>query len=170
METRMAILKRKSEIRGMDLSGEAVEYIADSIRSNIRELEGALLSIQARAQVTQEPVTLTLVKEAIAGSAGGAARVVTLDDVVELVCEHFQVRLSDLRSKKRGRSVSEPRQVAMYLMRRVTKHSLDDVGGFFGGRDHSTVLYAVRKVQARVDDDSRFSALMDRMADRLGGR
>lgn len=170
METRMAILRRKAEIRDMHVPGEAIEYIADSIRSNIRELEGALLSIQARARVTQEHITLSLVKEALAGSASGTRKVITLDDVVGLVCDHFQVRIGDLRSKKRGRSVSEPRQVAMYLMRRVTKHSLDDVGAFFGGRDHSTVLYAVRKVQSRVDEDQRFSALMDRMADRLGGR
>ncbi|MDJ0974244.1 MAG: chromosomal replication initiator protein DnaA [Planctomycetota bacterium] len=170
METRMAIIRRKAELQHMAVPNDAVEYIADTIRNNIRELEGALLSVQAHARVTGERVTLALVKEALAGTLPGTRKVITLDDVVGMICEHYQVRIGDLRSKKRGRSVSEPRQVAMYLMRRVTKHSLDDVGGFFGGRDHSTVLYAVRKVQKRVDEDPAFSALMDRMADRLGGR
>ncbi len=168
METRMAIIHRKAELQGTRIPNDVVEYIASNFRNNIRELEGALVSVQACSQVKGTGIDLELAKEALEPAVHSGRHAVTIEKVVQLVCAHHQVKPADLRSKKRGRSVSEPRQTAMFLIRRATSHSLDEIGDFFGGRDHSTVLYAVRKMQDRVDREPRFAAAIERHLDRLG--
>ncbi len=167
-ETRMAIVRRKAEIQGIDIPNDAVEFIAANFRNNIRELEGALLASKALSEVLNLPIDLDLVKKAVGPHLG--RHTVNLDKITQVVCSHYQVKISDLRSKRRGRSVSLPRQVVMFIARLLTNLSLDEIGDHFGGRDHSTVLYAVRKVQSRCDSDPTFSATVDRMVDRLGGR
>jgi chromosomal replication initiator protein len=167
-ETRMAIVQRKAELQGIEIPTDAVEFIAANFRNNIRELEGALLAARALSEVTQVPIDLDLVKKAVSPHLG--RHTVNLDKITQVVCSQYQVKISDLRSKRRGRSVSEPRQVVMFIARLLTNLSLDEIGDHFGGRDHSTVLYAVRKVQARCDSDPHFAATVDRMVDRLGGR
>ncbi len=169
METRMAIVQHKAALHGIQVPNEVVEYIATTFRNNIRELEGALVSIRARASVTQRPVCLELAREALNGSARTNAPAVTMERILDTVCGHYQVKVSDLRSKRRGRSVSEPRQVVMYVARTLTNLSLDEIGAHFGGRDHTTVLYAVRRVADRVREDPAFAAIVNRLVDRLGG-
>ena len=168
METRMAIIRRKAELFGLSVPNDVVEFIASNFRNNIRELEGALQSVRARADVMKVPIDLAVAKEALGPTLRNGQPAVTLDKITQLVCSNYQVKVSDLRSKRRGRSVSEPRQVVMYLARRVTNLSLDEIGDHFGGRDHSTVLYAVRKVHDRVETDPSFAARVDRFLDRLG--
>jgi chromosomal replication initiator protein len=169
METRMAIVRRKAELMHIDVSNEVVEFIAANFRNNIRELEGALLSTKAYADVQGSPVSLQIASEALRQNLKPAGMGITLDRITQLICERYQVKVSDLRSKRRGRSVSEPRQVIMFIARKLTKLSLQEIGDHFGGRDHSTVLYAVRQVENRNGTDPAFAATMERMVDRLGG-
>ncbi len=169
METRMAIVRRKAELMHIEVPNDVVEFIASNFRNNIRELEGALLSTKAYADVLGAPISLKIASEALKQSLQPTGMGVTLDKITQLVCERYQVKVSELRSKRRGRSISEPRQVIMFLARKLTKLSLQEIGDHFGGRDHSTVLYAVRQIENRYGTDPAFAATLERMADRLGG-
>jgi chromosomal replication initiator protein len=166
-ETRMAIVRRKAELQGTPIPNDVAELIAANFRNNIRELEGALLSVLARARVAKAPIDMALAREALEPTLQKGRPGITLDRILEAVAGHFQVKPSDLRSKKRSRSVSSPRQVVMYLARRHTALSLEEIGDHFGGRDHSTVLYAVNKVQEQIDASPRFASEIDRLGDRL---
>ncbi len=168
METRMAIVRRKAELLGIDVPNDVVEFVAANFRNNIRELEGAILSVSARASVTNLPIDLSVAEEALEPSIHEGRPPMTLDRITETVASHYQVKISDLRSKRRSRSVSVPRQVVMYLARQTTDLSLDEIGDHFGGRDHSTVLYAVRRVKEQMEGDTRFAAEVERFRDRLG--
>lgn len=170
METRMAILQRKAEGMGIHVPMEVVEYIATHFRNNIRELEGALLSLQAHAGATGGPITSELARAALESAIHEAPATITVDEVVSLVCEQLHVTISDLQGPRRTRAISEPRQIAMYLVRQITRRSLEEIGNFFGGRDHSTVLYAIRRMEDRVQQDVEFKARMDRLIDRFGPR
>jgi chromosomal replication initiator protein len=170
METRMAIVRRKAELMGIDLPNDVVEYIATNFRNNIRELEGALLGARAHASVVGSGISLEQTKLALKGNIKPRGAGITLDGITKRVCSEYQVKDADLRSKRRARSVSEPRQVIMYLARQLTKLSLDEIGDYFGGRDHSTVLYAVRKTESRRKIEPALAATIDRLIDRLGGR
>jgi chromosomal replication initiator protein len=170
METRMAIIRRKAELMGVQVPNDVVEFVAHNFRNNIRELEGALLSLTARARVAEVPIDMALARQALEPSLHDGRPATTIEDVAEAVAAHFQVKVQDLRSKKRSRSVSLPRQVVMFIARRVTNRSLDEIGEAFGGRDHSTVLYAIRRVGEQVDTDPRFAAEVHHIQDRLGGR
>ncbi len=170
METRMAIVQRKTNLLGMAVPNDVVEFIAANFRNNIRELEGALHSVTARAGVLNVPIDLTLAQEALEPSLLGGRPPMTLDRITEAVAAHYQVKISDLRSKRRSRSVSTPRQIVMYLARETTDLSLDEIGDHFGGRDHSTVLYAIRRIRDQVESDTRFAAEVGRLRDRLGAR
>jgi len=170
METRMAIVNRKAELLEIEVPGDVVEFIAANFRNNIRELEGALLSVSARAGVIGVPIDLSVAQEALEPSIHGGRPAMTLDRITEAVAAHYQVKISDLRSKRRSRSISLPRQVIMYLARETTKLSLDEIGDHFGGRDHSTVLYACGRVKDLIEQDPGFAAEIDRLRDRLGAR
>ncbi|MFM8386673.1 MAG: chromosomal replication initiator protein DnaA [Planctomycetia bacterium] len=167
METRMAILRRKAELQGVDVPAEVVEFIAANFRSNIREIEGALLGVVARARVTGAPVDLSLAQQALAPSMNRARPAVTMDRILEVAAAHWQVKPADLRSKKRTRVVSLARQVVMSLARRLTSLSLWEIGQHVGGRDHTTVLYGIQKVEAEMASSPRFKSEVDRLADRL---
>jgi chromosomal replication initiator protein len=170
METRMAIVRRKAELMGIDVPNDAVEYIASNFRNNIRELEGALLSTKAHADVVGRGISLRQAKAALRGNIKPRGAGITLDKITQMVCREYDVKDSDLRSKRRVRSVSEPRQMIMFIARQLTKLSLDEIGDHFGGRDHSTVLYAVRKTERRYASEPALAATIDRLVDRLGGR
>jgi chromosomal replication initiator protein len=170
METRMAIINRKAELQGIQMCQEVSEYIAANFKKNIRELEGALSSLQAHAEVMGLPIDLMLAKEALEPSLPKDKRIANIDDVVALVCELYGVTVSDLQGPKRHAAISKPRQIAMYLTREVTQRSYEEIGNFFGGRDHSTVLYAAKRVATQRNADSALSARLDRLADRLEAR
>jgi len=170
METRMAIVSRKANLLKMEVPSDVVEFIAANFRNNIRELEGALLSVSARAGVAGVPIDLSIAQEALEPSIHGGRPPMTLDRITEAIAAHYQVKISDLRSKRRSRSISLPRQVIMYLGRETTNLSLDEIGDHFGGRDHSTVLYACGRVKDMIEQDPAFSAEIERLRDRLGAR
>jgi len=159
LETRVAILKSKASNSGVELSNEVAFFIAKRIRSNIRELEGALRRVMANAQFTGQPITLGFAREALRDLLAIQDRQLTIENIQKTVAEYFKIRVADLLSKRRSRSITRPRQIAMSLCKELTNHSLPEIGDAFGGRDHTTVLHACRKVkelketEASIDED-----------------
>ncbi|MBN1845193.1 MAG: chromosomal replication initiator protein DnaA [Sedimentisphaerales bacterium] len=152
-ETRMAIIHKKAQLRGIDPPEEVVTLIARKIESNTRELEGALTKVHGLAMLENGLITLELAREALGEEPISAHHQVTISKIIEAVTKHFDVRLSDLQGKRRSRSIAFPRQVCMYLARDLTNHSLEEIGGHFGGRDHTTVLHAYRTIDKLCDHD-----------------
>ncbi len=159
LETRVAILKSKAINSGVELSNEVAFFIAKRIRSNVRELEGALRRVMANAQFTGQPITLAFAREALRDLLAIQDRQLTIENIQKTVAEYFKIRVADLLSKRRSRSITRPRQIAMSLCKELTNHSLPEIGDAFGGRDHTTVLHACRKVkelkemEASIDED-----------------
>ncbi len=153
-ETRMAILKRKSREKGREIPDDVARLLAERIDSNIRELEGAVTKLIGYAGLSGQPVTAELAREALRDIFVTRKGQPSMEDILGLVTERFGVKLSELQSRKRTNAIAYPRQIAMYLARRITRHSLEEIGGFFGGRDHSTVLYAVAKVDRLIVEDA----------------
>lgn len=148
LETRVAILKKKAQESNMRLPDEVAFFIAKRLRSNVRELEGALNRVIANANFTGRAITIDFVKEALRDLLALQDKLVTIDNIQKTVAEYYKVRMSDLLSKRRSRSVARPRQIAMALAKELTNHSLPEIGDAFGGRDHTTVLHACRKINS----------------------
>lgn len=159
-ETRIAIVQNKAHLRGLSISDDVAEYIARQVQANIRELEGALTTIYALATTTGEPVTLELAQRALEGQIRLATKRVTITDIIDVVTRHFDVRITDLQSKRRSQSVTMPRQICMYLARQMTRHSLEEIGGHLGGRDHTTVMHACNKIAEEKENDPKMQALL----------
>lgn len=147
-ETRQAILHKKARLRGCEVPDEVLDLIAERVESNVRTLEGALTKLIMETQIGGKPMTLETAEATLASFDGRPARLLQVSDILDAVSKHFGVRLPDLVGRKRSRSVSYPRQVGMYLARRLTPLSLEEIGSHFGGRDHSTVLHAERVIEA----------------------
>ena len=162
-ETRVAILRKKAAQREMNLPDDAICYIAGLIDSNTRELEGAIAKVAMLAQVTGRRITPQPVEEALGSAPQATSREVTIDDILNVVTDRFGVRTLDLQGKKRTRSIAWPRQICMYLARTLTNHSLEEIGGYFGGRDHTTVMHAVKTVEAQKTQEPQFQATLEKM-------
>ena len=147
LETRAAILMNKAEQSGAYLSKDAAFFIAQRIRSNVRELEGALKRVMAHAQFTRRPIDIDLIRESLKDLLALQDKLITIDNIQRVVADYYQLKMSDLLSRRRSRSVARPRQVAMSIAKELTNHSLPEIGDAFGGRDHTTVLHACRKVK-----------------------
>lgn len=147
LETRAAILINKAEQSGVHLSKDAAFFIAQRIRSNVRELEGALKRVMAHSQFTRRPIDIDLIRESLKDLLALQDKLVTVDNIQRVVADYYQLKMSDLLSRRRSRSVARPRQVAMSIAKELTNHSLPEIGEAFGGRDHTTVLHACRKVK-----------------------
>jgi chromosomal replication initiator protein len=154
-ETRMAILQKKARMRGLTLPDDVVCYIAGAIATNTRELEGAITKIQSMSLLHNGPIDLELAKRALGDRAAPEQRPITIQQIFDEVTRYYNVRFSDLQSKKRHKSLAFPRQVCMYLARRHTEYSLEEIGCYFGGRDHTTVMHACRTIQRRCDQDKK---------------
>jgi chromosomal replication initiator protein len=146
LETRVAILMKKAEQTNTPLNYESAFFIAQKIRSNVRELEGALKRVIASAHFTGKPITIETIRESLKDLLALQDRQVSIDNIQKTVAEYYKLKVSDLMSKRRTRSVARPRQVAMALAKELTNHSLPEIGDRFGGRDHTTVLHACRKI------------------------
>jgi chromosomal replication initiator protein len=159
LETRVAIIKSKAALGSMTLPDEVAFFMAKRFRSNIRELEGALHRVIANANFTGRPITLEFAKEALKDLLAIQDKLVTMENIQKTVAEYYKIRVADLLSKRRSRSVARPRQVAMALSKDLTNHSLPEIGDAFGGRDHTTVLHACRKIadlrrsEQRINED-----------------
>jgi len=157
LETRVAILISKAEQSNIDLPYEVAFFIAKRIRSNVRELEGALRRVIANAHFTGKPITIDFVHEALRDLLALQDKLVTIENIQKTVAEYYKVKVADLLSKRRSRSIARPRQMAMALSKELTNHSLPEIGDHFGGRDHTTVIHACRKVKALIQDESDFA-------------
>jgi len=156
LETRVAILKSKGQqLFAIDLPNDVAFFVGKRVRSNIRELEGALRRIVANAQFTGKPITLDFAREALRDLIAAQDKQVTLENIQKTVADYYKIRTSDLLSAKRTRTIARPRQVAMALAKELTNHSLPEIGERFGGKDHTTVLYATRKVAELRESDTR---------------
>ena len=146
LETRAAVLLQKASSMGVSLTNDCAIYIAQRIRSNIRELEGALKRVVANAKFTNQQIDLALVKDALKDLFVISAKMVSIENIQKTVAEYYNIKLSDLLSKRRSRSITRPRQLAMALTKELTRHSLPEIGEAFNGRDHTTVLHACKKI------------------------
>ena len=155
LETCVAILMSKAAMTHVDLPEEVAFFIAKRIRSNVRELEGALRRVVATSNFTGRPITLEFTKEALRDLLALQEKLVTIENIQKTVAEYYKIRIADLLSKRRSRSIARPRQVAMALAKELTNHSLPEIGDAFGGRDHTTVLHACRRVKELRETDRR---------------
>jgi chromosomal replication initiator protein len=155
LETCVAILMSKAAMTHVDLPEEVAFFIAKRIRSNVRELEGALRRVVATSNFTGRPITLEFAKEALRDLLALQEKLVTVENIQKTVAEYYKIRIADLLSKRRSRSIARPRQVAMALAKELTNHSLPEIGDAFGGRDHTTVLHACRRVKELRESERR---------------
>jgi len=166
-ETRVAIVQKKAHLRGLRICDEIAEYIARKVHANIRELEGALTTIYAVATTTDKVIDLELAQRALEGQIKASVRHISITDIIEVVTSHFDVRLADLQSKRRSQSITEPRQICMYLARNLTRHSLEEIGGHLGGRDHTTVMHACSKISQAEKSDPKMHALLGELTKQI---
>jgi chromosomal replication initiator protein len=156
-DLRLGILKAKRESLGADVPDAVLEFLALKVTSNIRELEGALNRIVAHSDVVHQPITLESTQEVLQDLLRAHNRRITIDEIQKKVAEHYNIRISDMHSARRARNVARPRQVAMYLAKQLTSRSLPEIGRKFGGRDHTTVMHAVRKIEELMEGDDVFA-------------
>jgi chromosomal replication initiator protein len=159
METRAAILMKKAALVNVELAQEVAFFIAKRIPSNVRDLEGALRRVIANAQFTGREITTEFTKEALHDLISLQDKLVNIDNIQKTVAEYFKIRIADLSSKNRKQSITRPRQIAMCLARELTSHSFPEIGDAFGGRDHTTVMNACKRIaelkqsDAKIDED-----------------
>ncbi|OAB62398.1 hypothetical protein AY599_09115 [Leptolyngbya valderiana BDU 20041] len=169
-ETRIAIVQTKARLRGLELGDGVAEHVAASIDSNIRELEGAITNLQIRASVDGRDIDLDLARKTIvAQEPDRTATSATMQAVLDAAISFYGVKLSDLQAKKKTRSIARPRQVVMYLARKHTRHSLEEIGGYLGGRDHTTVMHGASKVADLCKADPQFASELERLEARIVG-
>ena len=162
-ETRVAILRRKAKIRKLDVPLDVLHFVAEHIDTNVRELEGAINILAAYAAAKSQTIDIILARQCLKDQIKVSPVQVSIDTILELIVEHFGIRLSELQSKKRSRSITFPRQICMYLIKRLTNYSLEEIGGYFGGRDHSTVIYAIEQIKKKKSADPEFSEYLEKL-------
>ena len=156
-ETRVAIVRAKAKLRDFDLPDSVVDYIATTRDTHARALEGAITTLQAYVNLQNKSLDLKLAQTVLGGQEGDVrSSQGMLQKIIDVVTDHYQVRLADLQSRRRHKSIAEPRQICMYLARKLTRFSLEEIGGYFGGRDHTTVMHSVRIINERLQMDSEF--------------
>ena len=162
-ETRIAIIQKKVQAEGISIAYEVIEYLAHSIDTNVRELEGVMISLLAQASLTRRDIDVELAKSTLRHLIKDSEKEVTIDTIIESVTEHFKVRIPDLKGKSRLREIVLPRQIAMYLAKELTNLSLKSIGYHFGGRDHSTVIHAIQTVNDLMDTDKDISGAVNKL-------
>jgi len=163
IETRIAILKKKSELEGVVLDESVCLFIADKVHSNIRELEGYLRRVIAYASLKGENIDLDLSKEALKSLLDSESSIITIEKIQKIVCHKFKIKLSQLKSKNNSPKIAFPRQVAMYLSKKLTKSSLPEIGKKFGGKHHTTVIHSIRKIDKMRNQDNKFNRELNKL-------
>ena len=170
-ETRVAIIKKKAALRHVEIPDDAASYIATHLDSNIRQLEGAITTLQSISLLDNIPITLELAKETIGGVAKtNQQNYISIQDVLDSVVSFYNIKLADLLSKRRHKSITVPRQVGMWLSRKHTRFSLEEIGGYFGGRDHTTVMHAIKSIDKKRDENTAFQREISRLEDQLSDK
>ncbi len=166
-ETRVAIVKKKAALRGVEMPDAVAEIIAQRIDSNIRELEGAIIRAQMLSQVESTPINRDMAERILRDAPARSAPQLTISVIMEAVADFYSLKLSDLQGKRRQKSVAQPRQVCMFFGRKYTSLSLEEIGGYFGGRDHTTVMHAVRTIEERIRMNTQLADQIRTLEDRL---
>ncbi|MFQ7001726.1 MAG: chromosomal replication initiator protein DnaA, partial [Clostridium sp.] len=167
-ETRMAILKKKADLERLNVPNEVMVYVATKIKSNIRELEGALIRIVAYSSLTNREVSVDLASEALKDIISKKqGKSITIESIQDIVSSYFNLRVEDFKSQRRTRNVAYPRQIAMYLSRKLTDMSLPKIGEEFGGRDHTTVIHAYEKISENLKTDEGLQSTVDDITKKL---
>jgi chromosomal replication initiator protein len=169
-ETRCAILKKKARIRGLEIADDVICYVAGKVENNTRELEGAITKLQGLSLLHDGKIDVELAKGALGDTATPDQRRITIQQIFDAVTKYYNVRLSDLQGKRRHKSIAFPRQVCMFLARRYTRYSLEEIGGYFGGRDHTTVMHAVRTIDYDVKNDREVAKQLSHLETTLTGQ
>ncbi|TKB59424.1 MAG: chromosomal replication initiator protein DnaA [Nitrospira sp.] len=167
VETRIAILRKKSEDEGVTLPEDVIQFLATTMKSNIRELEGSLVRLGAYASLTGQTITLEMAKSVLRDLIGTKKKIVSMDDIQETVGARFHVKIADLKSRRRSKTLVHPRQIAMYLCRELTDSSYPEIGRQFGGKDHTTIIHACKQVIKAKDNDSVFCATLESLKEQI---
>jgi chromosomal replication initiator protein len=163
METRVAILEKKAETEGVQLPHEVAIFLASNIDSNVRELEGSLTRLGAFASLTRSIITTDLAKEVLRNTLRGAQREITVESIQKTICDYYNIKIVDLKAKRRTKNIALPRQVAMYLCRKYTETSFPGIGDKFGGRDHSTVIHASKTIEKKIKQDPYMQTTIEKL-------
>jgi chromosomal replication initiator protein len=163
IETRIAILQKKAQTEGVELPQDVALFLATHIDSNVRELEGSLTRLGAFASLTKSAITIDLAKDVLHNTLKGVQREITVESIQKTICDHYNIKLGDLKAKRRTKNIALPRQVAMYLCRKFTETSFPAIGHKFGGRDHSTVIHASRAIEKRLQEDPLMQTTIDKI-------
>ncbi|MHB1278964.1 MAG: helix-turn-helix domain-containing protein, partial [Bacteroidia bacterium] len=166
-ETRVAILEHKMYTDGITLNREVVEYVAHSIDTNIRELEGALISLLAQASLNRKEIDLDLAKQILKNFVKNVSKEISIEYIQKLVCDYFGISIDQVKSKTRKREIVQARQISMYFAKDLTKSSLKTIGMHFGGRDHSTVIHACQTVNDLMETDKKFKIDVEELSKRI---
>jgi chromosomal replication initiator protein len=163
METRVAILQKKAETEGVQLPHEVAIFLASNIDSNVRELEGSLTRLGAFASLTRSTITTDLAKEVLRNTLRAAQREITVESIQKTICDYYNIKMGDLKAKRRTKNIAFPRQVAMYLCRKYTETSFPTIGDKFGGRDHSTVIHASKTIEKKIKEDPYMQTTIEKL-------
>jgi chromosomal replication initiator protein len=170
METRVAILQKKAEAEGVQLPHDVAIFLASNIDSNVRELEGSLTRLGAFASLTKASLTVDLAKEVLHNTLQGSHKEVTVENIQKTICDYYNLKIGDLKAKRRTKNIAIPRQVAMYLCRKHTTTSFPGIGDKFGGRDHSTVIHAAKTIEKRIKEDPYMQTTIEKLERNLNIR
>jgi chromosomal replication initiator protein len=161
VETRIAILRKKSEDEGISLPEDVVQFLAANMKSNIRELEGSLVRLGAYSSLTGQTITMEMAKNVLRDIIGEKRRIITMDDIEEAVSTRFHVKISELKSRRRSKTLVHPRQIAMYLCRELTDASFPEIGRHFGGKDHTTIIHACKQIAKAKEHDTNLQSTLE---------
>ena len=164
-EHRMAILRQKCEITSVNVSDEVLEFVANRIRSSVRELEGALSKIMAHTHIAEEIVDVETAGKLLGEFYDRSEKEISIERIQRKVADYFNIKPADIIGKNRSRSIAKPRQIAMYLSRILTRHSFPEIGTFFGNKDHTTIMFAHNKIVKEMETDTQLRALIQRLSD-----
>jgi chromosomal replication initiator protein len=167
IETRIAILRKKSEEEGIVIAAHVIHLLAEGLKSNIRELEGALTRLGAYSTLTGQPITVDMVKTVLRDLLGNKKKMITPEDVQDVVAKRFHVKVAELKSKRRTKTVVHPRQIAMYLCRELTAASFPEIGREFGGKDHTTIIHACRQIEKALEKDNALRETLDGLKEEI---
>ena len=167
LETKIAIIKKKSELNGIRLDDEIVNFLATKLGSNIREIEGTLIKINAMSSLLRQKVTLDFVKNAIEDYLNEKKQSINIDTIIEIVAEELNVKPSDIKSKKRAKKIVEARRISIYLARNLTPNSMPQIAVYFGMKDHSAISHAMKKIEAIIDSDENLKVLIDELSNKI---
>jgi chromosomal replication initiator protein len=167
VETRIAILRKKSEDEGVRLPEDVIHFLANTMKSNIRELEGSLVRLGAYSSLTGQVITLEMAKNVLRDLIGDKKKIISMDDIQETVGARFHVKISDLKSRRRSKTLVHPRQIAMYLCRELTDASFPEIGRQFGGKDHTTIIHACKQITKGREADGALSATIESLKEQI---